>query len=339
MEFLPTLWFILISVLWIGYLILDGFDLGVGMLMKGWARNESQRRVLLNSIGPVWDGNEVWLITAAGATFAAFPHWYASMFAGLYIPLTFALLALILRGVSIEYRGKSHSQTARNIWDWCMAGGSFVAAFAIGAMLALTSTGLPLDEYGDRVGGPFAWFTGWAALGGLAVVGVSLAMGWAFLSLKTLGAPREAANHHLRRYLPLYLLPAAVWVVGVLLRYPKIVSWVMFGLAAAGMIFAWAAGRQRREGLSFTGMAIFVALGLGAIFTSMYPNVMPSTINEAYNLTVTSSSSSDYTLTVMAIVTAIFLPIVLAYSAWSYWTFRKRLGTQHIPESAVVTPV
>src|SRR5690625_4857071 len=144
MEFLPTLWFILIAVLWTGYLILDGFDLGVGMLMKAWAKNESQRRVLLNTIGPVWDGNEVWLITAAGATFAAFPHWYASMFAGLYIPLTFTLLALILRAVSIEYRGKSHSQTARNLWDWCMAGGSFMAAFGIGAMLALTSTGLPL---------------------------------------------------------------------------------------------------------------------------------------------------------------------------------------------------
>ena len=339
MEFLPTLWFILIAVLWIGYLVLDGFDLGVGMLMKGWAKNESQRRVLLNSIGPVWDGNEVWLITAAGATFAAFPHWYASMFAGLYIPLTIALLALILRAVSIEYRGKSQSQTARNLWDWSMAGGSFVAAFAIGAMLALTSTGLPLDEYGDRVGGPFAWFNGWAVLGGLAVVGVSLAMGWAFLSLKTLGAPREAGNRHLRRYLPLYLLPAALWAIGVVVRYPKIASTSMIVLAVLGMLIAWVSSRQRQEGLTFTGMVIFVALGMGAIFTSMYPNVLPSTIDQAYNLTVTSSSSSDYTLTIMAIVTAIFLPIVLAYSAWSYWTFRRRLGEQHIPESAVVTPV
>lgn len=339
MDFLPTLWFILIAVLWIGYLILDGFDLGVGMLLKGWARNESQRRVLLNTIGPVWDGNEVWLITAAGATFAAFPHWYASMFAGLYIPLTFALLALILRAVSIEYRGKSHSQTARNLWDWCMAGGSFVAAFAIGAMLALTSTGLPLNEYGDRVGGALSWFNGWAVLGGLSVVGVSLAMGWAFLSLKTLGAPREAGNRHLRRYLPLYLFPAVIWVLGVVIRYPKAVSLGMVVLAALGMVVSWVASRQRKEGLTFTGMVLFVALGVGAIFTSMYPNVLPSTIDAAYNLTVTTASSSDYTLTIMALVTAIFLPIVLAYSAWSYWMFRRRLGEQHIPESAVVTPV
>lgn len=339
MDFLPTLWFVLIAVLWIGYLILDGFDLGVGMLMKVWAKNESQRRVLLNSIGPVWDGNEVWLVTAAGATFAAFPHWYASMFAGLYIPLTFALLALILRAVSIEYRGKSHSQTARNLWTWALAGGSFIAAFSIGAMLALTTTGLPLDAYGDRVGGPFAWLNGWAVLGGLAVVGLSLAQGWAFLSLKTLGAPREAGNRQLRRYLPVYLLPTAMWAVAVVMRFPKVSAWTMLAVAALGLVLAWGASSRRSEGMTFTGMVLFIALGVGSIFTSLYPNVLPSTIDEAYNLTVSTASSSDYTLTIMAVVTAVFLPLVLAYSAWSYWTFRQRLGEQHIPESAVVTPV
>lgn len=164
-------------------------------------------------------------------------------------------------------------------------------------------------------------------------------MGWAFLSLKTLGAPREAGNYHLRRFLPLYLLPAAVWVIGVAIRYPKVVSVGMVVLAATGIVVAWVASRQRKEGLTFTGMVIFVALGMGAIFTSMYPNVLPSTIDAAYNLTVSSSSSSDYTLSIMAVVTAIFLPLVLAYSAWSYWMFRQRLGEQHIPESAVVTPV
>jgi cytochrome d ubiquinol oxidase subunit II len=206
-------------------------------------------------------------------------------------------------------------------------------------MLALTSTGLPLDSYGDRVGGPFAWFNGWAVLGGLAVVGVSLAMGWAFLSLKTLGAPREAGNRHLRRYLPLYLLPAALWSIGVIMRYPKVVSWGMLALAIGGMLIAWVASRQRREGLTFVGMVIFVALGVGAIFTSLFPNVLPSTLDAAYNLTVTTASSSDYTLSIMAVVTAIFFPLVLAYSAWSYWTFRRRLDDQHIPEAAVVTPV
>ncbi len=339
MEFLPTLWFILIAVLWIGYLVLDGFDLGVGMLMKVWARNESQRRVLLNSIGPVWDGNEVWLITAAGATFAAFPHWYASMFAGLYIPLTLALLALILRAVSIEYRGKSHSQTARNMWTWMMAGGSFVAAFCIGAMLALTTTGLPLDENGDRVGGPFTWLNGWAVLGGLAVVGISLAQGWAFLSLKTLGAPREAGNQQLRRFLPLYLLPAAIWAIMLTAQYPKISASVMLALAVVGLVFAWVCANRRQEGLTFTGMVVFILFGVGSIFMALYPNVLPSTVDTAYNLTIESASSSAYTLTIMAVVTAIFLPIVLIYSVWSYRTFRDRIGEQHIPEAAVVTPV
>src|SRR5699024_6091445 len=305
--------------LWIGYLVLDGFDLGVGMLMKGWGKNESQRRVLLNSIGPVWDGNEVWLVTAAGATFAAFPHWYASMFAGLYIPLTLALLALILRAVSIEYRGKSHSQTARNLWTWAMAGGSFVAAFMIGAMLALTTTGLPLNEYGDRVGGPFARFNSWAVLGGLAVVGISLAQGWAFLTLKTLGTPRAAGNRQLRRHLPLYLFPAANWAIMVVLQYPKVSAWIMLPIAALGLIAAWTASGRAKEGLTFTGMVVFIVFGVGAIFTALFPNVLPSTINEAYNLTVATASSSDYTLTIMAIVTAIFFPMVLAYSLCRYW--------------------
>lgn len=220
-----------------------------------------------------------------------------------------------------------------------MAGGSFVAAFGIGAMLALTTTGLPLDEYGDRVGGPFVWLNGWAILGGLAVVGISLAQGWAFLSLKTLGAPREAGNRQLRRYLPIYLLPAAIWAILVVMQYPKVGSWAMLVIAAAGLVGAWVSSGRRKEGWTFTGMVIFIVFGVGAIFVSLYPNVLPSTINEAYNLTVTSASSSDYTLGIMAIVTAIFLPLVLAYSVWSYWTFRQRLGEQHIPESAVVTPV
>ena len=153
---LPTFWFIVIAFLWVGYLFLEGFDLGVGMLMKLFARNERERRVLLNTIGPVWDGNEVWLITAGAMTFAAFPFWYAALFSALYLPLTLVLLGLIFRAVSIEYRGKRDSDRWRNRWDWAMALGSFISAFGVGAALALTSTGLPLNENGDRVGGAFA---------------------------------------------------------------------------------------------------------------------------------------------------------------------------------------
>jgi cytochrome d ubiquinol oxidase subunit II len=183
MELLPTIWFIAIAVLWTGYLFLEGFDLGVGMLMKAFARNNTERRVLLNTIGPVWDGNEVWLLTAGGATFAAFPLWYASLFSALYLPLLVVLVALIFRAVAFEYRGKVDTDRWRARWDWAIALGSFFAAFGVGAALALTTTGLPLNANGDREGGPFAWFSGYAVLGGLAVVGFSLVHALAFLAL------------------------------------------------------------------------------------------------------------------------------------------------------------
>ncbi len=169
---LQTFWFILIAVLWIGYLFLEGFDLGVGMHMRILARDEKERRLLLNTIGPVWDGNEVWLITAGGATFAAFPLWYASLFSALYIPLTLVLVGLIFRAVSIEYRSKGHTERWLRLWTWGMALGSFVAAFGIGALLGLTTTGLPLNQYGDRVGGWHAVLDRNAIIGGLAVVGI-----------------------------------------------------------------------------------------------------------------------------------------------------------------------
>src|SRR6476660_9877920 len=193
MELLPTIWFIAIAVLWTGYLFLEGFDLGVGMLMKGFARNNTERRVLLNTIGPVWDGNEVWLLTAGGATFAAFPLWYASLFSALYLPLLLVLVALIFRAVAFEYRGKVDTPQWRARWDWAIVLGSLVAAFGVGAALALTTTGLPLNANGDREGGPFAWFSAYAVLGGLAVVGFSLLHALAFLALKTDGDVRHRA--------------------------------------------------------------------------------------------------------------------------------------------------
>lgn len=333
MEFLPTLWFVLIAVLWIGYLFLEGFDLGVGILMKTWARNESQRRQLLNTIGPVWDGNEVWLLTAGGATFAAFPLWYASLFSALYIPLTIVLLALILRAVSIEYRGKALTQRGRDAWDWCLAGGSAVAAFGVGAMLALTTTGLPLNENGDRVGGAFAWLNWYAILGGIAVVGFALIQAWAFLGLKTEGASREEANRQLRRYLPLYVLPLAAWALMVLFTNENTtLAWISLFVAVVALVLAWVAANKKSEGWSFSMLGVFLATGSAAIFLALYPNVLPSTIDPAFNLTVENASSSDYTLTVMMWVAIIFVPIVLAYQVYTYWTFSKRISEHHIPD-------
>lgn len=332
MDFLPTLWFILIAVLWTGYLFLEGFDLGVGMLMKTFARDEKERRLLLNTVGPVWDGNEVWLITAGGATFAAFPFWYASLFSALYIPLVFVLLALIFRAVAFEYRGKIHRDSWRRVWDWAIAVGSFVAAFGIGAMLALTTTGLPLNENGDRVGGPFAWFTWYAVLGGLALVGFCLIQAAAFLALKTDGDVRHRARRVVSRWLPVCLLPLAGWVIAVALMNGKWFSWVLIAVAVLAAVVGWLANGKGREGISFLALGTFLILGSTAIFSAAFPVVLPSTLNPEWNLTVTNASSSAYTLTLMTIVAAVGVPLVLAYQAWTYWIFRKRISVAHLPE-------
>ncbi|MGJ9402389.1 cytochrome d ubiquinol oxidase subunit II [Arthrobacter sp. KK5.5] len=339
MDSLPTLWFTLIAVLWIGYLFLEGFDLGVGMLMRTFARDDRQRRVLLNTIGPVWDGNEVWLITAAGAMFAAFPHWYASLFAALYVPMVLVLLALIFRAVAFEYRGKSHSARARGLWDAAIAGGSFVAAFGVGALLALTTTGLPLNANGDRVGGAFAWFNGYAVLGGLAVVAFCLIHALAFLTLKTDGGIRTRARGLLVRWMPLGLLPMAGWAIAVVVPAAETVPALLLALGLGAAAFAWSASRAGREGRCFIGLGTFLVLAVAAIFTAAYPDVLPSTLDDSFNLTVANASSSPYTLGVMSVVAAFALPVVLAYQAWTYWVFRKRITESHIPEAHRVTPI
>ncbi|ALV47510.1 cytochrome C oxidase assembly protein [Arthrobacter alpinus] len=338
MDFLPTLWFILIAVLWAGYLFLEGFDLGVGILMKTFARDEKERRLLLNTVGPVWDGNEVWLITAAGAMFAAFPFWYASLFSALYIPLVFVLLGLIFRAVSFEYRGKVHSHAWRTVCDWAIALGSTVAAFGIGAMLALTTTGLPLNENGDRVGGPFAWFSGYAILGGLAVVGFAVVHSAAFVALKTDGEVRHRARRLVGRWLPVGLLPMAVWAIAVAAENGKWFSWLLIAVAVVAAIVSWVASRAGREGFSFLSMGGFLLAGVAAIFSAVYPVVLPSTLNPLWNLTVENASSSSYTLGLMSIVAAVGVPLVLAYQAWTYWIFRKRISVTHLPEPHSFAP-
>ena len=339
MDFLPTLWFILIAVLWIGYLFLEGFDLGVGMLMKTFARNDKQRRVLLNTVGPVWDGNEVWLLTAGGATFAAFPYWYASLFSALYIPLVLVLIALIFRAVSFEYRGKAHTLAARNFWDWAICLGSFVAAFGIGAMLALSTTGLPLNANGDRVGGAFAWFNMYAVLGGLGVVAFCLIHALAFLTLKTDGEIRVRARKLLGRWLPVALLPLAGWAIAVVVLNRSGIALVPLALAVVALVVAWLSALKHREGRAFIGLGLFLVMGVATIFMAAYPNVLPSTIDAAYNLTVSNASSTPYTLKLMSIVAAFGVPLVLAYQGWTYWVFRKRITESHIPEAHVVTSI
>lgn len=338
MELLPTLWFVLIAVLWIGYLLLEGFDLGVGMLLLTSTRNEKRRRLMLNTIGPVWDGNEVWLITAGAATFAAFPLWYASLFSALYLPLTIVLLSLIFRAVAIEYRGKGLSDKWRRWWDRALGLGSFGAAFGIGAALGLTTTGLPLNENGDRVGGAFAWFTPYAVLGGLAVVGFCLVHASVFLALKTDGPVRVNARRFVVRWSPVALLPLVVWVLAVQVRDGSLVTYGLVALAVVAVVLGWLSARAGREGRAFAGIAAFLVLGAGSIFAAVFPVVLPSTIDGAFDLTVTNASSGDYTLGVMTVVAAIGLPLVLLYQGWTYWVFRKRLTESHLPEAHPVLP-
>jgi cytochrome d ubiquinol oxidase subunit II len=338
MDFLPTLWFVAIAALWIGYLLLEGFDLGVGMLMLTSTRDEKQRRLMLNTIGPVWDGNEVWLITAGAATFAAFPLWYASLFSTLYIPLTLTLLGLIFRAVAVEYRGKGNSDRWRSLWTAALGVGSFVAAFGVGAMLGLTTTGLPIDANGDRVGGPFAWFTPYAVLGGLAVVGFCVVHASAFLGLKTLGAVRERAAGFLVRWSPVALLPLVGWVLAIQFRSGSLVTWSLVAAAVAAAVYFWLSARAGREGRASLGLAVFLVLGAASIFAAVYPVVLPSTLDGAFDLTIDNAASGSYTLGVMTVVTAIGLPLVLLYQGWTYWVFRRRLGVHHLPEAHAVEP-
>lgn len=338
MELLPTIWFIAIAVLWTGYLFLEGFDLGVGMLMKVFARNNTERRVLLNTIGPVWDGNEVWLLTAGGATFAAFPLWYASLFSALYLPLLVVLVALIFRAVAFEYRGKLDTDRWRATWDWAIGLGSFFAAFGVGAALALTTTGLPLNSNGDRVGGPMSWFSGYAVLGGLAVVGFSLLHALAFIALKTDGGIRHRARRWFVRLLPVLLLPIAAWALAIQWEAGKPWTWTALLLAVAAAAAAWLLARKGSEGRAFLALGAFLVLGTTAIFGAVFPVVLPSTIDGAFDLTVTNASSSDYTLGLMSIVAAVGLPLVIAYQAWTYWVFRRRVSAAHIPDAHSFLP-
>lgn len=339
MEPLAIFWFVTIVVLWTGYLLLEGFDLGVGMHMLVSTKSDRDRRVMLNTIGPVWDGNEVWLITAGAATFAAFPAWYASLFSALYVPLTIALVGLIIRVVGIEYRGKVASEKWTEFWTWMVGIGSFIVAFCVGALLAITSTGLPLNDNGDRVGGPFVWLTVPAVLGGLGVVGFSLVHGATFLALKSDGPVRVRAAAFTRRFAPALLLPLAGWAIYAQLDHGlSVVPVALTVLAVVGAVLGWVNSRKNNEGFAFIGYAAFGALGAASIFTSLFPKVLPSTLDSAFDLTIMNASNSPYTLGVMTVITVVSLPVILIYQAWTYWIFRQRITPGMIPDAHIVLP-
>lgn len=328
---LTTVWFILIAVLWVGYLTLEGFDFGVGMLMAVMGRNDTERRVLLNTIGPVWDGNEVWLIVAGGATFAAFPEWYATLFSGFYLPLFAILVALIIRAVGFEYRHKRGGESWKRGWDRAIIVGSFLPAFLWGVALSNIVRGVPIDADKEFVGTLLDLLNPYALLGGLVTLSVFLVHGAMFVSLKTVGDIRQRANAlAVKAGLGAALL-AVVFIFWTGMDQDQTAVWVLGALAALAFVGGLLAAVAQRDGWAFTGTFVAIALVTVMLFTGLFPDVMPSSLDPAWNLTVENASSTDYTLTIMTWVAGLFTPIVLGYQAWSYWVFRKRIGTHHIP--------
>ena len=328
---LTTVWFILIAVLWIGYLVLEGFDFGVGILLPILGKDEKNRRVLLNTVGPVWDGNEVWVLVAGGATFAAFPEWYATLFSGFYLPLFLILIALIVRGVGFEYRGKRDSDKWRAGWDKAIFWGSLLPALLWGVALANIVRGVPIDENKEFVGNLFDLLNPYGLLGGLTTFFVFTTHGAIFVALKTVGDIRERARDIALKVGLVSVLIAGGFVLWTIINDPVLPVIVAGALAAVSLLAALFANLKGREGYAFLGTALTIAFAAVMLFSSLFPDVMPSSIDPAYNLTTTNASSTEYTLTIMTWVAVVFTPIVLMYQGWTYWVFRKRIGVQNIP--------
>jgi len=325
---LTTVWFALIAFLWIGYFVLEGFDFGVGMLLPFLGRNEPQRRAILRTIGPVWDGNEVWLIVAGGATFAAFPEWYATLFSGFYLALFLILAGLIVRGVGIEYRNKRGSAAWRTRWDVLIAVSSFIPALLWGVAFANIVAGVPIDANKQFTGNLFTLLNPFGLLGGATTLLLFLTHGLVFLALKTEGDLRDRAN---RIVTPVGLVTAVVAVAFLAwtnVQTGTLVSSGVAALAALAFVGALVANRLRREGWAFLGSAVAIALAVASLFLALFPDVMPSSTNPAYSLTTTNAASTPYTLTIMTVVAVIFTPLVLLYQGWTYWVFRKRVSVQ-----------
>ncbi len=335
---LQILWFVLIAVLWVGYFVLEGFDFGVGILLPVVSKTQAERRAVLTTLGPLWDGNEVWLLVAGGATFAAFPEWYATLFSGFYLPLFLILIGLIVRGVSFEYRSKYGSSKWRARWDMAITVSSAIPALLWGVAFANIVKGVPLarDSHGvvQYVGGFFNLLNPYALLGGLVTLSVFATHGAIFLALKTDGVIRERANALVTKL----GLAAAVVTVAFLIwtasaYNTKALVWALAVVVAVAWITALAFNRVGREGWSFLFSAVALGFAIITLFSALYPNVLPSSLSQAASLTIDNASSTHYTLKIMTIVALVMTPVVLLYQGWTYWVFRKRISAQQIPSA------
>lgn len=331
---LTILWFWIIAALFVGYFVLDGFDFGVGMTIPFLGRDETDRRMLINTIGPVWDLNETWLIVAGASLFAAFPEWYATLFSGFYLPLLFILLALIVRGVSFEYRHQRPEASWKRRFDLMIIVGSALPAFLWGVAFANIIQGVPLDADHNFTGTLFTLLNPYGILGGLTTLVLFFAHGAVFVSLKTEGEIRERARRLASRAGLVAILVAASFLVWTVVAHFSLPVLILAGIAAVSLISAWFANSRGLEGRAFALMAVTVAAAVLTPFTALFPAVMPASNDPANSLTIANASSTEYTLTVMSWTALIFLPLILAYQGWTYWVFRKRITRKHIEAAA-----
>ncbi len=331
LQTLQTLWFILIAVLFTGFFFLEGFDYGVGILLPFIAKEDRERRAVINTIGPFWDGNEVWLITAGGAMFAAFPHWYATLFSGFYLALILMLVALIIRGVAFEFRSKSENPSWRNMWDWAIFAGSAIPAILWGVAFANIIRGVPIDQNMNYTGGFFNLLNPYALICGLTSLCIFTLHGSVFLTLKTTDEIRDNAMKAAKKVWAPATLFSFVFVAytfgetDLFARLginPGIVP-VFSVLALGSVIFLL---KKNASGWAFIMTGTAIAFSTTTIFLGLFPRVMVSSLNPEWNLTIYNASSSEYTLGIMSIVALIFVPLVLVYQAWTYWVFRQRVS-------------
>lgn len=330
---LNILWFILLTVLFSGFFFLEGFDYGVGILLPFIAKTDKERRAVINTIGPVWDGNEVWMITAGGAMFAAFPHMYATLFSGFYVALIIMLLGLIVRGVAFEFRSKRDDPAWRSGWDWAIYYGSLLPALLWGVAVTNLMRGVAIEADMNYYGGLLPLLNPYSFFGGMVFVGFFIIHGASFLGIKLEGEMKDEVKK----------LAGKIWIVVVVLAVLFLV-WTYFAtdilnnpgfdglipaiLAAVALLaYGWFQ-RQGKEGLTFICGGLVIILATVMVFSGLFPRLMISTLDPAYNLTIYNASSSDYTLRVITIVAGIFIPVILVYQGWTYWIFRKRLSPE-----------
>jgi cytochrome d ubiquinol oxidase subunit II len=330
---LPTVWFVAIAVLWTGYFVLEGFDFGVGMLLPVLGRGpegEADRRVVINAIGPVWDGNEVWLITAIGAMFAAFPAWYAGMLSGFYLPVLLVIVALIGRGVAFEYRGKLDDPRWRARWDAAIVFGSAVPAFTWGLLFANLVRGVELGPDGVVRSGLTDLLNPYALVGGLATLTLFLLHGAVFLALKTDGQVRRRARATARAVAPAAAAALFAFLMWTQADHGSPATAVVAACAVGALVAGAVLVARRWEGWAFVATAVAVAATTAVLFGALFPAVLPSLLDPAFDLTVAGAASAPYTLGILSWIGAAFLPLVVLYQSWSYWVFRRRVTRAHV---------